>query len=157
MTISMRMDVTEYGRLYLPIQQRNLIHPYSDQTDCATTIEVVSLEEALADKLKCLLQRHMSNDLFDLVYSIFVNNDVAVDKATIVKTFLRKTIFEPSPQAALGLLLAVPFEVMRAFWGKIICAKESLLDFTTAVECFKGELKSLFSTFQYGDAGQLAF
>jgi predicted nucleotidyltransferase component of viral defense system len=54
---------------------------------------VVSLEEALADKLKCLLQRHMSNDLFDLVYSIFVNNDVAVDKTTIVTTFLRKTIF----------------------------------------------------------------
>ncbi|MEU7888669.1 nucleotidyl transferase AbiEii/AbiGii toxin family protein [Microbispora bryophytorum] len=157
MTISMRMDVTEYGRLYLPIQQRKLIHPYSDQADCATSIEVVSLEEALADKLKCLLQRHMSSDLFDLVYSIFVNNDVSVDKATIVKTFLRKTIFEPSPQAALGLLLAVPFEVMRVFWGKIICAEESLLDFTTAVERFKGELKSLFSTFQYGDARQLAF
>jgi hypothetical protein len=56
MTISMRMDVTEYGRLHLPIQQRKLIHPYSDQADCTTTIEVVSLEEALADKLKCLLR-----------------------------------------------------------------------------------------------------
>jgi hypothetical protein len=27
MTIALRMDVTEFGRLYLPIQQRKLIHP----------------------------------------------------------------------------------------------------------------------------------
>jgi hypothetical protein len=46
MTIALRMDVTEFGRLYLPIQQRKLIHPYSDQADCAVTLEVVSLEEA---------------------------------------------------------------------------------------------------------------
>src|SRR6185437_4768098 len=45
-TIALRMDVTEFGRLYLPIQQRKLIHPYSDQADCAVTLEVVSLEEA---------------------------------------------------------------------------------------------------------------
>ncbi len=137
MTIALRMDVTEFGRLYLPIQQRKLIHPYSDQADCATTLEVISLEEALADKLKCLLQRHISNDLFDLVYSIFVNNDIAVDKTTVVTTFLRKTIFEPSPQAALRLLLAVPFEVMRGYWSKIVCATESRMDFTTAVDRFK--------------------
>jgi predicted nucleotidyltransferase component of viral defense system len=157
MTIALRMDVTEFGRLYLPIQQRKLIHPYSDQADCATTLEVVGLEEALADKLKCLLQRHLSNDLFDLVYSIFINNDIAVDKTKIVTTFLRKTIFEPSPQAALGLLLAVPFEVMRGYWSKIFCVAESRMDFTAAVDRFKGELRSLFSSFQYGDANQLAF
>jgi hypothetical protein len=115
------------------------------------------LEEALADKLKCLLQRHMSNDLFDLVYSIFVNSDVAVDKKTIVTTFLRKTIFESSPQAALSLLLAVPFEVMRGYWSKIVCVTDSRMDFTAAVDRFKGELRSLFSSFRYGDANQLAF
>lgn len=136
MTIALRMDVTEFGRLYLPIQQRELIHPYSDRADCAVTLEVVSLEEALADKLKCLLQRHMSNDLFDLVYSIFVNNDVAVDRTAIVTTFLRKTIFESSPQAALGLLLAVRFEVMRGYWNKIVCVTESRMDFTMAVDRF---------------------
>jgi hypothetical protein len=138
MTIALRMDVTEFGRLYLPIQQRKLIHPYSDQADCAVTLEAVSLEEALAYKLKCLLQRQMSNDLLDLVYSIFLNNDIAVDKTTIVITFLRKTIFESSPQAALGLLLAVPFDVMRAYWSKIVCVSESRMDFTAAVDRFKG-------------------
>ena len=157
MTIALRMDVTEFGRIHLPVQQRRLIHPYSDRASCAATIEVVSLEEALADKLKCLLQRHTSKDLFDLVYSIFVNNDVAVDKRAIVATFLRKTIFRPSPQAALGLLLAVPFEAMRSYWNKIICVAESRLEFTTAVEMFTTELRSLFSGFPRGDASRLAF
>jgi predicted nucleotidyltransferase component of viral defense system len=157
MIIALRMDVTEFGRFYLPVQQRRLIHPYSDQGECTATLEVVSLEEALADKLKCLLQRHMSNDLFDLVYSIFINNDIAVDKTKIVTTFLRKTIFEPSPQAALRLLLAVPFEVMRGYWTKIVCAPDSRMDFTVAVERFKGELRSVFSSFRYGDASRLAF
>ena len=157
MTIALRMDVTEFGRLYLPIQQRNLVHPYSDQADCATTIAVVSLEEALADKLKCMLQRHMSNDLFDLVYSIFINNDIDVDKTKIVTTFLRKTIFGPSPQAALGLLLAVPFEIMRLYWNKIVCVAASRMGFTAAVDLFKDELRSLFSSFQRGEGTQLAF
>jgi hypothetical protein len=68
-----------------------------------------------------------------------------------------KTIFEPSPQAALRLLLAVPFEVMRGYWSTIICAAESRMDFTMAVDRFKGELRSLFSSFRYGDADQPAF
>lgn len=156
--IGLRMDVTEFGRLYLPAQTRNLIHPYSDRAECATGIQVVSLEEGLADKLKCLLQRRSSFDLFDLVYSIFVNKDVEVDRLAIVRTFLRKTIFAASPRAALNLLLAVPFDVMRFYWdSKIVCDRRSRLDFNEAVERFKGELGSMFSSFRSGGLGQLAF
>jgi predicted nucleotidyltransferase component of viral defense system len=157
-TISLRVDVTEFGRIYLPPQCRRLIHPYSDHDACTINLQVVALEEALAGKLKCLLQRRSSFDLFDLVYSIFVNNDVIVDKATVMTTFLKKTIFGSSPPAAHRLLQAVPFEVMRHFWNnKIVCARESLLDFTAAVARFKGELVSLFSEFQYGEHNRLAF
>lgn len=157
-TISLRVDVTEFGRLYLPPQSRRLIHPYSDRDACTVDLQVVSLEEALADKLKCLLQRRSSFDLFDLVYSIFVNNDVAIDKTTIVTTFLKKTIFGSSPPAAHRLLLATPFEAMRHFWNsKIVCARDSLLDFTAAVARFKTELGSMFSEFRYGEHNRLAF
>ena len=53
-TLKVRVDVTEHDRIYLPLQDRQLIHPYSDATTCATAIRCVKLEEALADKLKCL-------------------------------------------------------------------------------------------------------
>jgi hypothetical protein len=50
-----------------------------------------------------------------------------------------------------------PFEVMRGYSSKIVCMAESRMDFNTAVERLKGELRSLFSSFRYGDANQLAF
>src|SRR5207248_1544507 len=50
--ISIRVDMTQYDRLYLPVQERQLIHPYSDADVCAATIRCVKVEEAFADKLK---------------------------------------------------------------------------------------------------------
>src|SRR5271157_4283254 len=32
--ISIRLDVTQFARIHLPTQQRNLIHPYSDADRC---------------------------------------------------------------------------------------------------------------------------
>jgi predicted nucleotidyltransferase component of viral defense system len=60
---------------YLPVQERNPIHPYSDAEACAATIRCVELEEALATKLRCLLQRRHIADLYDLAYSL-VKGDI---------------------------------------------------------------------------------
>src|SRR5258708_10809075 len=56
-TLRVNVDITEYDRLFLPVQSRVLIHPYSDADKCGTQIRCVKLEEALSDKFKCLLQR----------------------------------------------------------------------------------------------------
>jgi predicted nucleotidyltransferase component of viral defense system len=34
LTLKVKVDVTEFDRLYLPVQTRRLIHPYSDGSDC---------------------------------------------------------------------------------------------------------------------------
>src|SRR5580700_3173058 len=54
-TISVHLDVTGYDRIFLPTQDRFLIHPYSDSTQCQATVRCHKLEELLAAKLKCLL------------------------------------------------------------------------------------------------------
>lgn len=66
-TLSLRVDMTEYDRLQMEPVERQLIHPYSDADACITTLRCVAIEEALADKMKCLLQRRYCYDLFDLV------------------------------------------------------------------------------------------
>lgn len=76
-TLKIRVDVTEYDRLHLPVQTRQRIPQYSDAADRAVPIQVVKLEEALADKLKCLLQRRYCFDLFDTVFAIFVANELS--------------------------------------------------------------------------------
>ncbi len=156
-TLKVRVDVTEHDRLYLPVQTRKLIHPYSDSGQCAAEIRCVKLEEALADKLKCLLQRRYSHDLFDLVRGVFVNNDLAIDRREVVSTFLRKTIFEPSPVTARDLLLGVPFELMRHFWDKLVCPKDIRLPFDNAVRMVREGLVALFAPFAIGRRASLAY
>lgn len=146
-TLRVRVDVTEFDRIYLPVQTRRLIHPYSDADACATDVKVVKLEEALADKMKCLLQRRYAYDLFDLVYGVFVNRELAIDRGELTRAFLRKTIFEESPAAARDLLLGAPFDLVRGFWDKIVCPKASAFSFESALEMLRAGLGALFAPF----------
>jgi predicted nucleotidyltransferase component of viral defense system len=142
-TISVRLDFSQFDKIYLPVQNRNLIHPYSDAETCKAPIKCHKLEELLATKLKCLLQRRHSFDLYDYVYSIFLNRNIEVDRSEIVGTFLRKTIFQPSPGIARGLLLDLPFEVFRGIWAKyIVCPKQSIMDFDSAITIISSKTTS---------------
>ena len=144
-TISIRLDITEFDRLYLPVQTRNLVHPYSDAQKCTAQIRCVKLEELLATKLKCLLQRRHLADLFDYVYSIFVNRELAVDKGEIVSTFLRKTIFSRDRRAITGLFVGLPLQAFKEVWSKyIVCPRISMISWDSAVENFVASIKELF-------------
>lgn len=156
-TISIRVDMTEYDRLYLPVQERQLIHPYSDADACAATIRCVKLEEALADKLKCLLQRRYCYDLFDLIYGVFIAKDIAVDRAELMRVFLRKTTFGNSPGAARSLLLDLPFDVYRGWWHKVLVPVASRMSFDAAVETLRSGIMELFAPYAIGARGELAF
>jgi predicted nucleotidyltransferase component of viral defense system len=144
-TISIRLDITEFDRLYLPVQSRNLVHPYSDAQQCVAQIRCVKLEELLATKLKCLLQRRHLADLFDYVYSIFINRELAVDKGEIVSTFLRKTIFSRDRRAITGLFVGLPLHAFKEVWSKYItCPRISMISWDAAVENFVASIKELF-------------
>jgi predicted nucleotidyltransferase component of viral defense system len=157
-TISIHLDVTEFDRIFLPIQERFLIHPYSDSKECSATIRCHKLEELLAAKLKCLLQRRHSFDLYDYVYGVFVNRDIEVNRAEILRAFLKKTIFEPSPGAAKGILLDLPLETFRNIWHKyIVCPVQSLFDFDTAITRFKENIEAVFANLRIDYYGQVAF
>ena len=157
MTISIRVDMTEYDRLYLPVQERQLIHPYSDADACAATIRCVKLEEALADKLKCLLQRRYCYDLFDLVYGLFIAKEIAVNRAELMNVFLRKTIFGTSPGAARSLLLDLPLDIYRGWWHKVLVPAASRMSFDAAVETLRSGITELFAPYAVSGRGELAF
>ena len=148
--LKVKVDVTEYDRILLPVQTRRLIHPYSDAAECSFDIRVVKLEEVLADKMKCLIQRRYAYDLFDLVHGVFVNREFEVDRLELVQTFLRKTIFEPSPVAARDLLLGVPLDLLRGFWGKVVCPQATRLTFDSAVSLLRDGIATLFEPFSWG-------
>jgi predicted nucleotidyltransferase component of viral defense system len=154
-TISVRLDVTEYDRLHLPVQERKLIHPYSDADICTATIRCVKLEEALADKLKCLLQRRYCYDLFDLVYGAFVSGDIEIDRTEMMRVFMSKTIFADSPGAARSLLLDLPLDLFRGYWGKVLCPAVSRMSFEDAVGRLREGVAALFAPL--GEGAHLAY
>jgi hypothetical protein len=156
--IRLSIDITEFDKIYLPTQLRNVIHPYSDRAACSGEIRCLKLEEMIANKLKCLLQRRHVPDVYDLVYSVFVNRDIAVDRGEVLQTFLRKTIYERSPGVARQLLLDLPLLVLKAAWSKYIVAPiQGLLDFDDSVERFAAIINDLFAQYPPSDRAAFAF
>jgi len=156
-TLSLRLDMTEYDRLHLPVQERTLIHPYSDADACTATLRCVAIEEALADKMKCLLQRRYCYDLFDLVYGAFITQDVDVDRTQLLNVFLRKTLFNRSPSAARSLLLDLPLDVFRGYWGKVLAPAAARMSFDDAVESLRAGIAELFTPYDGYRGGELSF
>lgn len=133
--IGVRLDVTQFDRVYLPIQERTLIHPYSDAGACEARIRCVKLEEILATKMRCLLQRKHIADLFDLVYATIISPEIDIDRREIIETFFKITIFGSRPSVAKGLFLDLPVDKLGSLWSRYIsCPGSSWFEFDQAKE-----------------------
>ncbi|MEM7006686.1 MAG: nucleotidyl transferase AbiEii/AbiGii toxin family protein [Pseudomonadota bacterium] len=156
--ISVRMDVTEFDKLYLPVSSVPIIHPYSDSSRCQVELGCVAVEESIASKMKCLLQRRHSHDLYDLVYAAFFNSQIDLGRAEIARVFLRKTIFERSPGSAKQILLGLPMTFFRSAWNKyIVCPAQSRLDFDKVEGIYAKFIDSIFATTGFSDRVSDAF
>jgi predicted nucleotidyltransferase component of viral defense system len=151
--IRVNLDVKEYDRLFLPIQTRRLIHSYSDAALCQGDIRCLKLEELLASKLKALLQRRHSPDLYDFVHAVFFQKALNISRREVLSTFLKQTIYEPEPMIARNLLLQLPFQALRGFWNEyLVCPKLSLFSFDDAEGWFKTVVGEIFSLVEPGFA-----
>ena len=79
-TIKVDLDIKEFDKIILPLQRRKLIHSYSDFDICGSELICQKLEELLASKLKALLQRRHSPDLYDFVHSIFFQKVLDINR-----------------------------------------------------------------------------
>ncbi len=144
LVLGVKLDITQFDRLHLPIQERELIHPYSDAEACAATIRCVKLEEALATKMRCLLQRRHIADLYDLAYPL-VTGDIDVDRAELIGVLFRITTFGRSPGIVKGLLLDLPIEALARFWDHYISRPTSGdFSFAEARESLASLVNALF-------------
>jgi hypothetical protein len=118
----------------------------------------VKLEEMLANKLKCLLQRRHIVDLYDLAYSVLVNRDVDVDRGEVVSAFLQKTIFRASPGTARALLLELPFQAMKEAWARyVVCPIQGAIEWDGALDGVRQFVETLFAQFPAKSHGALAY
>jgi len=158
LAIAVRLDITEFDTIHLPTKTLPIVHPYSDSDKCAGSIHCMSLEEMVASKMKCLLQRRHSHDFFDMAYSYVWRNELNLNRTDVISVFLRKTIFSSSPVSAKNILLGLPFDFFRSVWTKYIaCPQATRVAFDDAETNFRAFIEELFaeSTGHYSAA--LAF
>jgi len=149
--IRISMDVTRFDKVLLDIQTVPLIHPYSDRGVVVCAIKCMKLEEIIATKLKCLLQRQHAPDLFDYAHSIKLLGGT-LDKRQVAWALIRKTIFQRNPAVLKNILRQTPFDFFRENWSKtIVCAKELLFGIEEAIKAFVSDLEDVFS--DYSDNG----
>ena len=155
--IRVSIDFTRYDKVLLPIQPVALIHPYSDSALVKCDIRCMKLEEIIATKLKCILQRQHAPDLFDYVYSI-KRLGGSLDRRELVTTFIRKTIFDRNPHVVKDILLNTPFQFFREYWGKsVICAKQALFGVEEAIATFTADLADLFQIYPQNSFSSFAY
>lgn len=63
-----KLDLTKYEVIILPLEKRNLIHNYSDKDDIKCEILTYSLEEILSEKTRALLERTRARDFYDVAF-----------------------------------------------------------------------------------------
>ena len=63
-----KIDITrcENEKIFLPVDTKKIIHPYSD--DLNAEVRVCALEEIMAEKIRSLFQRTRPRDLYDVLY-----------------------------------------------------------------------------------------
>jgi predicted nucleotidyltransferase component of viral defense system len=156
--IRLSIDITEFDKIYLAPQMRHVIHPYSDAATCSGQIRCLKLEEMVANKLKCLLQRRHVPDVYDLVYSVFVNRDIEVNRSEVLRVFLQKTIYERNPGVARQLLLDLPLTVLKNAWSRYIVAPVlGVLEFEDATVRFYEIINELFASYPSATRAAFAF
>jgi hypothetical protein len=95
------------------------------------------LEEVLATKMRCLLQRRHIADFFDLVHGMLTTMAAEIDLRKLIYAFYRTTVFGASPSVAKGLFIDLPFELLGGFWEKhICCPRVSWVTFDRAKDAF---------------------
>ncbi|MES2087519.1 MAG: nucleotidyl transferase AbiEii/AbiGii toxin family protein [Patescibacteria group bacterium] len=153
--IRISMDVTRFDKVLLPLQTVKLIHPYSDAADLVCDIQCMKLEEIIATKLKCLIQRQHAPDLFDYAHSIKLLGGT-LNKEEVVETLVKKTIFNRNPFILKGILNGTAFTYFRTEWAKsVICAKQLAMNVEDAIAAFIADLDILFAN--YTDNGFAQF
>ncbi|MGA2022035.1 MAG: nucleotidyl transferase AbiEii/AbiGii toxin family protein [Candidatus Sulfotelmatobacter sp.] len=145
LNLKAQLDITQFERIYLPVQSRMLLHPYSDASQCAAAIRTHKLEEILASKLTAMLHRRKPVDLFDLLHSILIARDYPVSRLEVVSTFLKKSIFGPQPNLAKEQILAIPMTDYESDWSSLLVPAGALMAFSFVLSNFRSLIDSLFA------------
>lgn len=84
-----KIDITFFEEVALKPNRLALFHSYSDAKECQAVISAYKLEEIAAEKLRAILQRQRSRDIYDLWNLLKFHRD-KLDLSTVKVVFQKK-------------------------------------------------------------------
>jgi predicted nucleotidyltransferase component of viral defense system len=143
-TLKAQLDLTEFDKIFLPVQDRQLIHDFDDREICSAIIKCQKAEEIIASKLNTLLHRRKAVDLFDLIHSTLISNPYDLKRLEVVTTFIKKYAYENQPSFVKRQLLSTPLNEHKRLWDSFSVPNKVKIDFELIEQSYESLITSLF-------------
>ena len=88
-----KLDLTDHERLVLPIDRREVHHPYSDKPPQGIQVATYCFEEVFAEKMRALAERLRPRDLYDVVH-LYRRKELSPDRPRLMHALREKCAFK---------------------------------------------------------------
>jgi len=107
-----KLDISTNELIRFPIEEKPVLDDYSDK-EGDYLIKVYSLEESLAEKLRCVLQRSIPRDIYDIWY---LTDSAGVDIEDVAFGYQDKSVHKEKDPLSLIATLERKETMYRANW-----------------------------------------
>lgn len=111
---NIKCDISTQELIYFEEESKKILDDYSD-AEGEHAIQVYSLEESLAEKLRCTLQRSIPRDIYDIWY---LTEEAGLDIEEVAFGFQEKTKHKGFDPMKIGEVLIAKQKKYKANWEK---------------------------------------
>lgn len=115
-----KLDLTDHERLVLPIDRREVHHPYSDKPAQGIQVSTYSFEEVFAEKVRALAERLRPRDLYDVVH-LYRRKELRPDRPRLMQALQEKCEFKNIAVPDLQTIQQSPLvNELQVSWGQML-------------------------------------
>jgi predicted nucleotidyltransferase component of viral defense system len=115
-----KLDLTDHERLVLPIDRRNVHHPYSDLPPQGIQVSTYCFEEVFAEKVRALAERLRPRDLYDVVH-LYRRKELNPDLPQLMHALREKCDFKKIDVPDFASIQASPLTVeLQVSWAQML-------------------------------------
>lgn len=136
-----KLDLTDHERVVLPIDWREVHHPYSDRPEQGIQVSTYSFEEVFAEKVRALAERLRPRDLYDVVH-LYRRKELQPDRPRLMQALQEKCAFRNIAVPDLHSIQQSPLvNELQVSWAQMLAHQ---LPELPPFDGFWGELPEVF-------------
>lgn len=115
-----KLDLTDHERLVLPIDRREVHHPYSDKPPQGIQVATYCFEEVFAEKVRALSERLRPRDLYDVIH-LYRHKGLNPDLSRLMFALREKCAFKNIGVPEMVSIRESPLVTeLQVSWGQML-------------------------------------